>query len=151
MSFHKPYQLHPAQEREHDKCLEHHLSRFPSRHFPSPQRLTDTNQTWLCSPDNAQEANLPTVGCGEGKDSLQCRCPMWSQVRRMRSLCSEDLNSPVAFGEGVCVFFFNIYLFIWLHRVLAAAHRIFVSAHGLPSCGSWAPECKGSVVCGVWA
>ena len=70
---------------------------------------------------------------------------MWGQAQRMGSLCSEDLNSPVAFWEGF-FFFFTIYLFIWLHWVLAAAHRIFVLAHGLPSCGSWAPECKGSVV-----
>ena len=70
MSFHKPYQLLPAQEKEHDKGLDLHLFRFSSRHFPSPQRLTDANQTWLCSPDNAQEANLPTLGSGEGKDSV---------------------------------------------------------------------------------
>ena len=46
----------------------------------------------------------------------------------------------------------SIYLFIWLRRVLVAAHWMFVAAHRLlSSCGAWAPECVGSVVCSTRA
>ena len=78
-------------------------------------------------------------------------------------------------------FFNFIYLFIfnfWLCLVLVAAHGIFVAVHellsscgtgaslqfwrlgfclvvvcgfSLSSCGAWAPEHVGSVVCGMWA
>ena len=44
------------------------------------------------------------------------------------------------------VFLKIIYLFIWLLRVLAVAHGIFVAARGLlSSCGVQAPECVGLV------
>ena len=33
----------------------------------------------------------------QGEYSVYCRC----QARRMGSSCSKDLNSPVAFGEGL--------------------------------------------------
>ena len=62
----------------------------------------------------------------------------------------------------LCFYFlkFIIYLFVyfWLCRVLAAAHRVFVAGplvvvHGLSlsSCGATAPGRVGSVVCGVQA
>ena len=46
----------------------------------------------------------------------------------------------------VCTFFFlkNIYLLIWLHWILAAAHRgslIFVAACGIFSCGMQTLSC----------
>ena len=73
-----------------------------------------------------------------------------------------------------------IHLFIWLHWVFVVAHRLFIEACGnfhcgahcstqalccgtwaslqlwhagflFSSCGAWAPEHVGSVVCGTWA
>ena len=48
------------------------------------------------------------------------------------------------------IVFVFIYLFIWPHQVLVAAHRIFVRGSflevcRLSSCGARAPECVGSV------
>ena len=62
------------------------------------------------------------------------------------------LSQPSAFY--LFFVFLNIYLFIWLHRVLVAACRIFhcgtqaslVVAHGLHSCNVQTLECAGSVV-----
>ena len=51
--------------------------------------------------------------------------------------------------EGVGIFLkIFIYLFyFWLHRVLVAACGLFIAARGLLfSCGTWVPECVGSVV-----
>ena len=43
------------------------------------------------------KASLLTLGCGEGKFDIYCR----DQERRLRSLCSKDLNSWMAFREGL--------------------------------------------------
>ena len=58
--------------------------------------------------------------------------------------------------KGGKVLLFKIF---WLHRVLVAACGLFVVVCGLlSSCGTWGPECMGSVVaalglssCGTWA
>ena len=67
------------------------------------------------------------------------------------------MMNPLAFvylGQyfSFILFLKNIYLFIWLHCVLVAAHGIFVAAcRLLASCGTQAPERTGSVVvvCGL--
>ena len=45
------------------------------------------------------------------------------------------------------LFFLSFFFltFIWLHQVFIASSGIFVVAHGLPSCGTQAPECVGLV------
>ena len=42
-------------------------------------------------------------------------------------------------------YFFNIYLFVWLRRVLVAARGIFTATRGIFWCGARALECAGSV------
>ena len=39
--------------------------------------------------------------------------------------------------RDIGLFIFNIYLFIWLCRVLAVARGIFVAACGIFRCGIW--------------
>ena len=69
-------------------------------------------------------------------------------------------SDPMISFLFICIYFqIFIYLFIWLHQVLVAAHRIFVAVRGLlSSCGARAPEHVGSVVAlhrlssrGTWA
>ena len=48
-------------------------------------------------------------------------------------------------GPMACTIF-NIYLFIWLHRVLVAARGIFIVVRRfLSSCGAWALKRAGLV------
>ena len=54
------------------------------------------NLTWVCLP-TCSKANLLTPGCGEGKYIIYCR----HQARRTGSSSSKDLNSLMAFREGV--------------------------------------------------
>ena len=54
------------------------------------------NQTWIHWPTHSK-SNLQTPGCGEGKNSIYCRC----QARRRGSSGSKDPNSLMPFWEGI--------------------------------------------------
>ena len=51
----------------------------------------------------------------------------------------------------LCIYFYYFSGGLW--RVLVAVRRLFVAAceFSLSSCGAWAPEHVGSVVCSTWA
>ena len=66
-------------------------------------------------------------------------------VKCYRNMLTENERSSLSVHPQRLLILKNIYLFIWLCRVLVAAHGIFVAARRIFCCGVWALHC------GTWA
>ena len=72
-----------------------------------------------------------------------------TEIAKLPPLESNLCSHQQCICSEVCVLF----LFIWLHRVLVVAPRIFIASCGIFPCGAQTLQlwCAGLVVAGTWA